>query len=164
MTLDTALLCLMGRTVEVIDGIVEVSRLWRVPHSEDACGYLAQEESVVTNDDEGALELLERGLQHLLGGDVQVVGGLIQDQESGGRHHELGQSQPGFLPTAQHPSLQVPGTRNEGTAAGVRRYRRGQGQLHAAQQSRSSEQSQAWLCREIPLLAYGEAVRSGMIV
>ena len=60
----------------------------------------------MTDGNEGALELLHSLFQHLLGGDVQVVGRLIQDKECSRGHHELGQGQPGFLSTAQHPHLQ----------------------------------------------------------
>jgi len=35
------------------------------------------------NDEEGPVEKLERLLQHLLGGDVEVVCGLVQHQQVG---------------------------------------------------------------------------------
>ena len=74
-------------------------------YCDDACGNLSEEVAIVADSNQGAIELGDGLFQHLLGRDVQVVGGLVQDQEGARPHHELGQSQPRFLPPAQHPSL-----------------------------------------------------------
>ena len=55
---------------------------------------------------DGPLKLHQSLLQHFLGGDVKMVGGLIQDQEGALGQHELGQGQTSFLPTTQHFYLQ----------------------------------------------------------
>ena len=50
-------------------------------HRDDAGGDAAQEVAVVADGDDGAVEALQRLLQHLLAGDVQVVGRLVQHQQ-----------------------------------------------------------------------------------
>ena len=55
---------------------------------------------------DGAFELDQGLLQHLLGGDVQVICGLIQDQEGALSEHELSEGQPGLFASAQHIHLQ----------------------------------------------------------
>ena len=57
--------------------------------------------------DDSALKLHKGFFQHFLGGDVQMVGGLVQHQEGATCQHELGQSQPRLLPTTQHIHLAV---------------------------------------------------------
>jgi hypothetical protein len=42
-----------------------------------------QERAVVRHEDHGALEVLQRSHQHLLGGKVEMVRGLIEDEEIG---------------------------------------------------------------------------------
>lgn len=51
---------------------------------------LAQEVSVMRDSNDGALKLHQRLLKHLLGGNVQVVGGLIKYEEGALSQHELG--------------------------------------------------------------------------
>mmetsp|Transcript_30827 Transcript_30827/g.90185 ORF Transcript_30827/g.90185 Transcript_30827/m.90185 type:complete len:244 (-) Transcript_30827:2781-3512(-) len=50
---------------------------------EDRVGGLRDEEAVVRHHEHRALELLQRLLEHLLGGDVEVVGRLVQQQQLG---------------------------------------------------------------------------------
>ena len=47
--------------------------------------------------DDGSLKRLERLLEHLLAGDVEVVGGLVEEEDIGGGDHELSERQPGLL-------------------------------------------------------------------
>ena len=49
------------------------------------------EESVVTHDDDTAVELRQVLLENLQRGDVQVVGRLIEDEEVGLGHQHHGQ-------------------------------------------------------------------------
>ena len=60
-----------------------------------------EEVAVVRDGDDGALERLERLLEHLLAGDVEVVGGLVQEEDVGGGDHELGERQPSLLTARQ---------------------------------------------------------------
>lgn len=77
-------------------------------HRNDPRGDPAQEVAVVRDGDDGSLEALQGLLQHLLGGDVQVVGGLIQYQQRASTQHELGQRQARLLTAAQHLHLRQP--------------------------------------------------------
>ena len=53
----------------------------------------------------GPLVLLQCILEHLLGGDVEVVGGLIQHQQVAGGEQHQGQGQPGLLAAAELAGL-----------------------------------------------------------
>ena len=53
-------------------------------------GNLAQEVPVMGDCNDSALKLHEGFFKHLLGGDVQVVSGLIKHQEGAPCQHELG--------------------------------------------------------------------------
>ena len=74
-------------------------------HRNDARGNLAQEVAVVGHRDDCAGEGDERLFQHLLGGDVQVVGGLVQHQQRPRGQHEFRQRQPCLFTPAEHPHL-----------------------------------------------------------
>src|ERR1035441_4381302 len=50
---------------------------------EHARAQAAQEHAVVRHENHGSFEALERIHQHLLGGQVQVIGGLVQHQKVG---------------------------------------------------------------------------------
>ena len=60
-------------------------------HRDDSRRDFPQEVSVVGDGDNGALKLHQSFFQHLLGGYVQVVGGLVKHQEGALCQHELGQ-------------------------------------------------------------------------
>ena len=75
-------------------------------HRHDSCGYFAQEVSVVGDSNDSTLKLHEGFFQHLLGGDVQVVGGFIKHQESAMCQHEFGQCQASLFTSTQDIDLQ----------------------------------------------------------
>ena len=53
------------------------------------------------HDEDGAAKGLQRPFQHLTAGDVEVVGGLVQQQHVGAAHHQLQQLDPGPLTAGQ---------------------------------------------------------------
>src|SRR3977135_4427943 len=52
----------------------------------------------------GAFEARQRLLEHLRGGDVEVVGWLVQQQQAGVVEHQLGQRDAALLSAAQRPN------------------------------------------------------------
>ena len=82
------------------------------PDLEDGLRQLVQEEAVVGHRQNGAGEALEIVLQDGEGGHVQVVGGLVQQQDVGGLHQHGQQVQPPPLPAGEPPDghgLEIPG-------------------------------------------------------
>ena len=74
---------------------------------EHATAERTEEHPVVRHEHHGALEVPERCEQHLLGGQIEVVGRLVEDQEVGrveehARHHE-----PRLLAARERPDLLV---------------------------------------------------------
>ena len=84
---------------------IDRERVRRDTHRDDARGNLAQEVAVVGHRDDCSGEGDERLFQHLLRGDVQMVGGLVQHQQRPGGQHEFCQRQPGLFTPAQYPHL-----------------------------------------------------------
>ena len=65
-------------------------------------GDPVDEVPVVRDEHDGAREAHERVLEHLLGGEVEVVGGLVETQERGGPDEHLGQGHAGLFSARQH--------------------------------------------------------------
>ena len=64
-------------------------------------GQVLDEVAVVGHEDHGARELREGSQEHVLGGEVQVVGRLVQDQQVSGPKEQEQQRQAAPLPAAQ---------------------------------------------------------------
>jgi len=56
-------------------------------HFDDARGQLVDEIAVVRHEDNRAVVILQRRQQHVLGAHIEVIGGLVEQQEIG-RHHQ----------------------------------------------------------------------------
>ena len=69
-----------------------------VAQIQDSGGRLVDKVPVMADIEDGAGVLLQGFLQDLLGGNVQMVGRLVQQQEVGLGQHQLGQRQPSLLP------------------------------------------------------------------
>ena len=65
--------------------------------------YLPQKVPVVTNRHHRPAKLLNCLFQYLFGGNIQVIGGLVQYQQRALRHHKPRQRHAGFLPARKHP-------------------------------------------------------------
>ena len=78
-------------------------------HFQRAAGDLVQKVAVVGNDNIGSGVSGQKALQPLYSLDVQVVGGLVQQQQVGAAQQHLGQLQLGLLPAGKdpHPALQL---------------------------------------------------------
>src|SRR5436305_1033420 len=59
---------------------------------------------VMGNEDDRAFEVLQRLLQHLLGRDVEVVGGLVEQQQARVVEHQLRERHAALLTAAQRPN------------------------------------------------------------
>ena len=68
-----------------------------------------QEVTVVAHDQHRAVVIGYRLLQHTLGGYVEVVGRLVEDEEVGGGEKELDHREAPLLPTAKHFHLLIGG-------------------------------------------------------
>eukprot|EP00401_Gymnodinium_catenatum_P012095 CAMPEP_0117598940 /NCGR_PEP_ID=MMETSP0784-20121206/75676_1 /TAXON_ID=39447 /ORGANISM="" /LENGTH=102 /DNA_ID=CAMNT_0005401447 /DNA_START=320 /DNA_END=625 /DNA_ORIENTATION=+ len=64
---------------------------------DDSCGKLTEEKAVVTDDDNSALEGLQRVLQEFTRRDVQMVRGFVQYEELARLQKELRESHTRFL-------------------------------------------------------------------
>ena len=60
---------------------------------------------VVTDEEHGPLVVLERLLEHLLGGNVQVVRRLVEHQQIGGLEHHAAERDTPLLAAAQVPNF-----------------------------------------------------------
>ena len=69
---------------------------------EDAGGQLVDEIAVVRDEDHRAGELFKRFEQHFLGAQVQVIGGLVEQQEIGRHHQHAGQRVAVALAAGEH--------------------------------------------------------------
>ena len=58
---------------------------------EDLGRHAIEQETVVGDQDEGARELEQGLFEHVEGGDVEVVGGLVEHQDVGGEEHQPGE-------------------------------------------------------------------------
>mmetsp|Transcript_23211 Transcript_23211/g.68607 ORF Transcript_23211/g.68607 Transcript_23211/m.68607 type:complete len:519 (-) Transcript_23211:1307-2863(-) len=76
---------------------------------DDGGGDAADEVSVVGDDAHGPLEVLEGLLEHLLGGYVQMVRRLVEDQEVRRPEHHACEGQPRLLPSGQVEHLLLHG-------------------------------------------------------
>ena len=78
----------------IIHGAVVVKNQHRVRHLPDKI-------PVVGHEQDRAPVSLKRAFQRLLGPDIHVVGGFVQNQEIGTALKQLRQHQPGLLPAGQ---------------------------------------------------------------
>jgi hypothetical protein len=81
---------LFGPGVEVLEPLVEAADHARL-QPEGALGDPVQEGPVVADDQSGRLQAGELGLERLDGEDVEVVGGLVQQDDVGVLGEGLGQ-------------------------------------------------------------------------
>ncbi len=86
-------------------------------HSEDVVAGPVQEVSVVGCGDDRAIERVDRLLHRVPRKQVEMVGGLVQDQEVVGRKHELEDRESSALPAAQLLHLAKDGIALESVAA-----------------------------------------------
>ena len=78
-------------------------------HLDDTVRDAADEVAVVRDEQDGALEAVERLLKHVGAGDVQVVGGLVEAQQRLGRHQHLRQRKAALLAAGEHADLLLNG-------------------------------------------------------
>ena len=69
---------------------------------DDLVGHGAHEVLVVGDEHDRALEVDERALQHVDRVDVEVVGGLVEEQQRVRRHEHLGERQARPLAAGEH--------------------------------------------------------------
>jgi hypothetical protein len=65
--------------------------------SQDVGRDLTEEQAVVGDKDDRALEVEQALLQHFESGDVEVVGGLVKQQQVGGLQHQPSDQGTGLL-------------------------------------------------------------------
>ncbi len=89
--------------LEVYEGVVvaRVEDHALVVHVDDVGGHIVQEAVVMGDHHHAALESLQEALQPARGQDVQVVGGLIEQQGVGLRREGLGQQHSQLEPAAK---------------------------------------------------------------
>mmetsp|Transcript_23420 Transcript_23420/g.69516 ORF Transcript_23420/g.69516 Transcript_23420/m.69516 type:complete len:288 (-) Transcript_23420:414-1277(-) len=80
---------------------------------EDRVGGLRDEEAVVRHHEHRALELLQRLLEHLLGGDVEVVGRLVEQQHLRLLQQRLAEPDPHLPPAREGGHRQLGVRRGE---------------------------------------------------
>ena len=86
---------------------------------EDAVGHAVEEVAVVRDEDGGALERLERALEHLDGVDVEVVRRLVEEQAVRAAEHQQQELQPRPLAARQRArSGAAPARTRTGTSSG----------------------------------------------
>jgi len=78
---------------------------------------------VVRDEEHGPVELAERADEHLLGGDVEVVGRLVEHEEVGRVEEHHRQHQPRLLAAGEHPHALLHLVAGEAEAAGQRAQR-----------------------------------------
>ena len=101
----------IGREVALVDGHGPAG------HFPDLGTDVIQEIAVVADHHHRAGISLEVRFQPLHGGKVQVVGGLVQDQDVRLFQQELGDAQPRQLAAGQHPHVFLPGVLGKTHAA-----------------------------------------------
>jgi hypothetical protein len=69
--------------------------------AEDDVGDAVEHVAVVGDEDEGSLEFEEGFFEDLEGGDVEVVGGLVEHEEVGGLEHKAGDEDAAALAAAE---------------------------------------------------------------
>ncbi len=72
---------------------------------EDLSGQGPDEVNIVTDEDDRAGELLERGDQRINAGHVQMRGGLVHQEQVGRVQQEFHERQPALFTTAEHAHL-----------------------------------------------------------
>lgn len=65
----------------VVEGVVEDRRIFPGLKKEEGVRDVAQEIPVVGDEEDGPLVALENGLERFFGGNVHVVGGLVEKEE-----------------------------------------------------------------------------------
>ena len=102
--------------LQVVVVIPRVLRQAPVADLDHLGGDPVDEVAVVGDEEHGAVELIQGLLQDLAGGDVQVVGRLVQAQEVRRPEQHLGQRQPALLAAGQdgHRLLHVVAREQEG--------------------------------------------------
>src|SRR5437879_5501585 len=100
--------------------IRERRRPTRTVEGEDDRGHALQHEAVMGDEDEAALELREAVLEDFERRDVEVVGGLVEDQHVGGLAHQARDEDAGLLTTRQaaHGHLELFGSEQEAPGPG----------------------------------------------
>ena len=86
------------RLFGIVSGVIEQDRLCQ---GEDADCRAVDKISIVGDIQDSALVGVERIFQDFLGDHIQMIGGLVQDQEVGLGEHELGQGYASLLAAAQ---------------------------------------------------------------
>ena len=71
-------------------------------------GHLVQKVPVVRDGEDGSLKPVDIGLQPLHTLEVQVIGGLVQEENFCLLQQEPGQIHPGFLPAGEHIKFLLP--------------------------------------------------------
>src|SRR5207253_3238618 len=66
---------------------------------------LVEEIAVVADDDDRAGEFVERGFERLAGGDVEMVCGLVEDEDVLLRIDKLGEGEPSLFAARKVPDL-----------------------------------------------------------
>ena len=69
--------------------------------AEDDGGDAVEQITVVGDEDERALEFEQSFFEDLEGGNVEVVGGLVEEEDVGGLKHEAGDEDAGALASAE---------------------------------------------------------------
>src|SRR2546428_1412720 len=102
-----------GRGREVVVVAAEVARQPAVVDVGDLGADAIDEVAVVRDEHDGAREAGERRLEHLTRGEVEMVRGLVETQDVGRPHQQLGQRQARLLAAREHRLLLVYGVAGE---------------------------------------------------
>jgi hypothetical protein len=94
-----------GALFEVIIVTTGVMTQLAVADVHHMIGELADEEDVVADEDHGAVELLQGAKQGFGAGDIEVIGGLVHEQEVGRIEQQLDEREAAFLTAAQNTDL-----------------------------------------------------------
>ena len=86
------------QVIVIISNVVDKGVMGQV---QDSGGGPVDEIAVVRHVEDSSRVVVQGIFQNFLGGNIQVVGGLIQDQKIGLREHEFSQGYPSLLAAAQ---------------------------------------------------------------
>ena len=108
---------LLSLLLLVVGVVAAVEHQLPIAQLHDPVRHAGDEVTVVGHKQGGAVVGHQGVLEHLLGRDVQVVGGLIQYQQVAGGEQHQGQGQPGLFPPGQLAHLLEHGVVTEAEVA-----------------------------------------------
>ncbi len=93
--------CLLAAPCFPLEVVCEEHGVAAAVEAENGVGDAIEQIAVVRDEDQGAGEFEQRFLQNLKRGDIEVVGGLVEDEHVGGLKHEAGDEDAGALAAAE---------------------------------------------------------------